>query len=124
VDGFLGHIASERKDALLPPYSYQALIHAEAKNISTAIQFLTDIKKTVRNEPDFPDGVRMYDPVPKAIVRVSGMERAQLVIESDSRKNLQHALTKIDQVLRGVSQGRISVSSRVRWLIERDPILI
>ena len=124
VDGFLGHIASERKDALLPPYSYQALIHAEAKNISTAIQFLTDIKKTVRSESDFPDGVRMYDPVPKTIVRISSMERAQLVVESDSRKNLQHALAQFDQVLRGVSQGRISNGSRVRWLIERDPILI
>ena len=124
VDGFMGHIASERKDALLPPYSYQALIHAEAKNISTAIQFLTDIKKTVRSEADFPDGVRMYDPVPKSIVRVSSMERAQLVVESDSRKNLQHALGQLDQVLRGSSQGRISLGSRVRWLIERDPILI
>jgi primosomal protein N' (replication factor Y) len=124
VDGFLGHIAAERKDALLPPYSYQALIHAEAKNISTAIQFLMDIKKTVRNGPDFPGGVRMYDPVPKTIVRVSSMERAQLVIESDSRKNLQQALTQLDQVMRGFSQGRISVGSRVRWLIERDPILI
>jgi primosomal protein N' (replication factor Y) len=124
VDGFLGHIAAERKDALLPPYSYQALIHAEAKNISTAIQFLTDIKKTVRNEPDFPGGVRIYDPVPKTIVRVSSMERAQLVIESDSRKNLQQALTQVDQVMRGLSQGRISHGSRVRWLIERDPLLI
>jgi primosomal protein N' (replication factor Y) len=124
VDGFLGHIAVERKDALLPPYSYQALIHAEAKNISTAIQFLTDIKKTVRNEPDFPGGVRIYDPVPKTIVRVSSMERAQLVIESDSRKNLQQALAQLDQVLRGLSQGRISHGSRVRWLIERDPLLI
>jgi primosomal protein N' (replication factor Y) (superfamily II helicase) len=124
VDGFLGHIATERKDALLPPYSYQALIHAEAKNISTAIQFLADIKKTARNEPDFPSGVRMYDPVPKTIVRVSSMERAQLVIESDNRKNLQQALTQLDQVMRGLSQGRISVGSRVRWLIERDPLLI
>ena len=124
VDGFLGHIAAERKDALLPPYSYQALIHAEAKNISTAIEFLTDIKKTVRNAPDFPGGVRIYDPVPKTIVRVSSMERAQLVIESDSRKNLQQALTQLDQVLRGLSQGRISHGSRVRWLIERDPLLI
>ena len=120
----MGHIAAERKDALLPPYSYQALIHAEAKNITTAIQFLADIKKIVRNEPDFPSGVRMYDPVPKTMVRVSSMERAQLVIESDSRKNLQHALIQLDQVLRGLSQGRISVGSRVRWLIERDPLLI
>jgi primosomal protein N' (replication factor Y) (superfamily II helicase) len=124
VDGFLGHIGAERKDALLPPYSYQALIHAEAKNISAAIQFLMDVKKTVRNASDFPDGVRMYDPVPKTIVRVSSMERAQLVIESDSRKNLQQALMQLDQVMRRLSQGRISVGSRVRWLIERDPLLI
>jgi primosomal protein N' (replication factor Y) len=82
------------------------------------------MKKTVRSEADFPSGVRMYDPVPKTIVRVSGMERAQLVIESDNRKNLQEALTQLNQALRGVSQGRISVGSRVRWLIERDPLLI
>jgi primosomal protein N' (replication factor Y) len=124
VDGFLGHIAVERKDALLPPYSYQALIHAEAKNISTAIQFLMDIKKIVRSETNFPGGVRMYDPVPKSIVRVSSMERAQFVIESDSRKNLQQALEQLDKALRALSQGRISVGSRVRWLIERDPLLI
>jgi primosomal protein N' (replication factor Y) len=52
------------------------------------------------------------------------MERAQLVIESDSRKNLQQALAQLDQVLRGLSRGRISHGSRVRWLIERDPLLI
>jgi primosomal protein N' (replication factor Y) len=83
-----------------------------------------DIKKIVRSDADFPDGVRMYDPVPKSIVRVNSMERAQLVIESDSRKNLQQALTQLDQVLRRSSQGRISIGSRVRWLIERDPLLI
>lgn len=124
VDGFLGHIAAERKEALLPPFSYQALIHAEAKNIDAAIRFLTDLKKTVRNVSDFPEGIRIYDPVPKAIVRVSGMERAQLVVECDNRKNLQAALMQFDQDLRSRSQGRISIGSRVRWMIERDPILI
>lgn len=124
VDGFLAHIAAERKDAALPPYSYQALIHAEAKSILLALQFLTDIKKIVRSEHQLPEGVRIYDPVPKAIVRVSSMERAQLVIESDSRKNLQQALMQLDQILRSLSQGRISVGGRVRWLIERDPLLI
>jgi primosomal protein N' (replication factor Y) len=124
VDGFLGHIAVERKEALLPPFSYQALIHAEAKNIAVAIQFLTDLKKTVRSEADFPEGIRIYDPVPKAIVRVSGTERAQLVVEGNNRKNLQTALMQFDQVLRSISQGRISIGTRVRWMIERDPILI
>jgi primosomal protein N' (replication factor Y) len=124
VDGFLGHIAAERKEAQLPPFSYQALIHAESKNIAVAIRFLTDLKKTVRSASDFPEGIRIYDPVPKAIVRVSGMERAQLVVEGDNRKNLQTALMQFDQVLRSRSQGRISIGTRVRWMIERDPILI
>jgi primosomal protein N' (replication factor Y) len=124
VDGFLGHIAVERKEALLPPFSYQALIHAEAKNIAVAVRFLAELKKTVRSATDFPEGIRIYDPVPKAIVRVSGMERAQLVVEGDNRKNLQAALMQFDQALRSISQGRISAGTRVRWIIERDPILI
>ncbi len=124
VDGFLGHIAAERKEALLPPFSYQALIHAEAKKIDEAIQFLKDLKKTVRSANDFPEGIRILDPVPKAIVRVSGMERAQLVVEGDNRKNLQTALMQFDQALRSRSQGRISMGTRVRWMIERDPVLI
>ena len=37
VDGFLSHIASEREEAELPPFSYQAMIHAEAKSLDKAI---------------------------------------------------------------------------------------
>jgi primosomal protein N' (replication factor Y) len=57
-------------------------------------------------------------------MRVAGSERAQLVIESVNRKALQETLEIIDQELRQESQGRITKASRVRWLIERDPIAI
>jgi len=57
-------------------------------------------------------------------MRVAGTERAQLLIESDGRKELQEILEFVDQELRDNSQGRISKASRVRWLIERDPIAI
>ena len=46
------------------------------------------------------------------------------MIESESRKLLQETLEMIDQDLRSESQGRISKTSRIRWLIERDPIAI
>jgi primosomal protein N' (replication factor Y) len=46
------------------------------------------------------------------------------LIESVNRKTLQEALEKLDQDLRQDSQGRISKTSRIRWLIERDPIAI
>jgi primosomal protein N' (replication factor Y) len=57
-------------------------------------------------------------------MRVAGTERAQLVIESDDRKQLQAVLEAVDRELRENSQGRISKTSRIRWLIERDPIAL
>jgi primosomal protein N' (replication factor Y) len=58
------------------------------------------------------------------MMRVAGSERAQLLVESDDRKNLQEILEAIDRYLRERSQGRISKEGRIRWLIERDPISI
>jgi primosomal protein N' (replication factor Y) len=124
VDGFLRFTANEREEASLPPYSYQALIHAEAKSLDKAIQFLNELKFKLKARSLIAKELRVYDPVPKPVMRVAGSERAQLVIESINRKALQEILEIIDQELRQVSQGRITKASRVRWLIERDPIAI
>jgi len=124
VDGFLSHISSERQEAGLPPFSYQALVHAEARSLDKAIQFLGVLKGHLKSEALISRGLRVYDPVPKAVMRVAGIERAQLLIEAESRKQLQEVLEAVDQHLRKNSQGRISKNTRVRWLIERDPIAI
>jgi len=124
VDGFLSHITSERQEAGLPPFSYQALVHAEAKSLDKAIQLLSALKAQLKSQGLISKGLRVYDPVPKAVMRVAGTERAQLLIESDSRKQLQEVLEAADRGLRENSQGRISKTARVRWLIERDPIAI
>ena len=124
VDGFLAFTASEREEAKLPPYSYQALIHAEGKSLEKAIQFLNELKARMRSKGMITKELKIYDPVPKPVMRVAGSERAQLLIESSNRKALQEALEMIDQELRQDSQGRISKTSRIRWLVERDPIAI
>ncbi|MBU3605848.1 primosomal protein N' [Polynucleobacter sp. MWH-Creno-3A4] len=124
VDGFLSHIASERDEAKLPPFSYQGLVHAEAKSLDKAIQFLTNLKGRLKARGLIASRLRVYDPVPKSMVRVAGVERAQLVVESDDRRQLQDVLEAIDLDLRDGSQGRISKAERIRWLIERDPISI
>lgn len=124
VDGFLGFTAAEREEAGLPPYSYQALIHAEARNLDKAIGFLNALKDKLKTSKLITKALRVYDPVPKPVMRVAGSERAQLLIEATDRKALQETLEKIDQELRQNSQGRISKTSRIRWLIERDPIAI
>jgi primosomal protein N' (replication factor Y) len=124
VDGFLSHTANERQEARLPPFSHQALVHAEAKSLDKAIQFLGALKGYLKAQGHISSGLRVYDAVPKAVMRVAGTERAQLLIESDGRKQLQEVLEAIDRKLRENSQGRVSKISRVRWLIERDPITI
>ena len=124
IDGFLAFTASEREEAKLPPYSYQALIHAEGKSLDKAIQFLNELKARMRSKGMLTKELKVYDPVPKPVMRVAGSERAQLLIESANRKTLQEALEMIDQDLRQDSTGRISKTSRIRWLVERDPISI
>lgn len=124
VDGFLAFTASEREEAKLPPYSYQALIHAEGKSLDKAIQFLHELKAGMKSRGMITKELKVYDPVPKPVMRIAGSERAQLLIESGSRKALQEALEIIDQELRQDSVGRISKTSRIRWLVERDPIAI
>ena len=124
VDGFLAFTASEREEAKLPPYSYQALIHAEGKSLDKAIQFLSELKAHLKSRGLITKELKVYDPVPKPVMRVAGAERAQLLVESVNRKALQEALEMIDQELRQDSTGRISKTSRIRWLVERDPISI
>ena len=124
VDGFLAFTASEREEAKLPPYSYQALIHAEGKSLDKAIQFLNELKARMKSRGMVTKELKVYDPVPKPVMRVAGSERAQLLIESGNRKALQEALEMIDQELRQDSAGRISKTSRISWLVERDPISI
>jgi primosomal protein N' (replication factor Y) len=124
VDGFLAFTAKEREEAKLPPYSYQALIHAEGKSLDQAIQFLNELKTRIKTKGLITKELKVYDPVPKPVMRVAGAERAQLLIESGNRKLLQETLEIIDQELRQDSTGRISKTSRIRWLVERDPIAI
>jgi primosomal protein N' (replication factor Y) len=100
------------------------LVHAEARSLEKAIQFLGVVKGYLKSEALMSKGLNVYDPVPKAVMRVAGIERAQLLIEAESRKQLQEVLEAVDRHLRENSQGRISKNTRVRWLIERDPISI
>jgi len=92
--------------------------------LDKAIHFLNALKGRLKSQGLIYKGLRVYDPVPKSMMRVAGVERAQLVLESDDRRRLQDVLEAIDRDLRESSQGRISKNEKVRWLIERDPISI
>jgi primosomal protein N' (replication factor Y) (superfamily II helicase) len=124
LPGFMKHLMSLRQEAGLPPFSYQALVHAEAKQRKEVLEWLNHAKQFLQKTAHLQTGITVFDPVPKSIARLGGWERAQLLIESRHRAPLQALLNELEQNLRQQSVGRISKVGKVRWSIERDPLFI
>jgi primosomal protein N' (replication factor Y) len=105
----------EREQAGFPPYSSQAMLRAEAPQIADALAFL----KVARDWPELAAhaAVTLYDPVPMRLARRANLERAQLLIESPSRRALQVFLSAWCQAI-----DSIKAPSRLRWHLEVDPL--
>ena len=63
-----------------------------------------------------PKEVEIFDPVPAQMARLRGMERAYLLIQSGSRKQLQEFLA--------VWRAKLDTLSahKVRWTLDVDPL--
>ena len=109
-DHFASSLLEEREQACLPPYIYQALLRAEAKELETAIEFLQHAANCIEHE-----GITIHDPIPMTMTRVANVDRAQLLIECSSRPGLQAFLTDWMAVLR-------QVKTRAKWSLEVDPV--
>jgi primosomal protein N' (replication factor Y) len=101
----------ERKSAEFPPYSYQALLRADARSMAEAIGFLEMAHALAQAE-----GVFLYDPVPALMPRIANRERAQLLVQSSNRGRLQAFLTRWITALRAQKTGT------VRWSLDVDPL--
>lgn len=101
-----------RKQARMPPFSYQALLRADHKNFANCIEFLAWAKEQAAGLNY--EGIQLCDPVPLAVVRVADTERAQMLIESNNRRQLHHFLDKWLDLLN-------QIKTPVRWFLEVDP---
>lgn len=109
-DRYAGSLLEERRQAALPPYMYQALLRAEAPELATAIAFLEGARDILPS-----DAVTLNDPIPMTMTRVYNVDRAQLLVESNSRPALQAFLKEWVGLLR-------ALKTRVRWSLEVDPL--
>ncbi|RQO37106.1 primosomal protein N' [Herminiimonas sp. KBW02] len=109
-DTFATELLEERQQASFPPFIYQALLRAEAKEIKIALDFLHEAITCV----DYP-GITMNDPIPMTMTRVANVDRAQLLVECTSRPALQAFLKVWIAALR-------EMKTRVRWSLEVDPV--
>lgn len=109
-DRFAGSVLEEREQAGLPPFMYQALLRAEAKELDTALEFLKQASECVEHP-----GITINDPIPMTMTRVANVDRAQLLLESPSRPALQAFLKVWLAELR-------AMKTRAKWGLEVDPV--
>jgi primosomal protein N' (replication factor Y) len=110
---FARSLLAERKQAGFPPFVYQALLRAEAPKLDTALAVLARAAQLGR---ELSRQVIIYDPVPAGMVRLAGRERAQLLVQADSRARLQNFLSAWHEKLAA------ETSSRARWSLDVDPL--
>lgn len=109
-DRFAALLLQERQQAGLPPFIYQALLRAEAKELQVALDFLKQATECLEHE-----GIIINDPIPMTMTRVANQDRAQLLVESASRPRLQVFLKEWLPALK-------SLKTRARWTLEVDPV--
>ena len=120
--GFAEQQLTERRQAGLPPFSFQALLRAEARSQEAAHAFLNAAKLSGEAWLQAQSmAVTVYPAVPMSLQRVADVERSQMLVESHSRKALQTFLNHWQNELQGF---RVQHKSVIRWAIDVDPLVI
>lgn len=117
---FAAQQLEERRSAGMPPFSHQALLRAEARQLEAALAWLRHAADAAHDLPGRAH-VTLYAPVPMALTRVAGIERAQLLLESPHRPALQALLAAWMPRLHAL-RGLPDTRGLVRWAIDVDPL--
>ena len=116
----------ERQQAGMPPFSFQALVRAEARTQEAAQAFLNLARQaagTLAQAAILLEHITLYPAVPMGIQRVANIERSQMLIESASRLALQRFLS-VWQALLHSHRSLPECRGLLRWAIDVDPLLI
>lgn len=114
-DVFSDNLLNDRRMACLPPYSYQALLRAEAKNSETVFNFLNKVKLLLLQKKS--NHLEILGPVTAPMERRSGKYHAQLLLQSTRRHHLQNILATLPNSIDALIDFR-----SVRWSLDVDPI--
>ena len=123
---FAGQQLQDRRSAGLPPFSFQALLRADARTQEVAQGFLRAASAAATEQLAHLSGfnlVTLYPAVPMGMQRVANVERAQMLVESPSRKALQTFLAHWHVVLHATRQSPAG-KGLLRWAVDVDPLAI
>ncbi len=123
---FAAQQLADRERAGLPPFSFQALLRAEARTQEVAQGFLVAASTAAGEQLAHLSGfslVTRYPAVPLGMQRVANVERAQMLVESPSRTALQTFLAGWHVVLHATRQSDAG-KGLLRWAVDVDPLAI
>jgi len=107
---------AERKEALLPPFSYQALLRVQATDAEMPKLFLHAVVE-LANEHGKGRHTSILGPVAAPMARRAGLYRYQLLFQSGKRPEL-HAL--LDVLMPKIE--KLKQAKKVRWSLDVDPV--
>ena len=105
---------AERQQAELPPYSYQALLRANAHEQHSPFDFLMTIAGLVKQHANT---TLALGPVAAPMSKRAGQFRYQLLLQHPQRKQLHLLLNWLMPEIEKLKQAR-----KVRWSLDVDPV--
>jgi primosomal protein N' (replication factor Y) len=111
---FADQLLQERRVMQFPPTCFFALLRAEANHFSLVGQFLNQALKIAN---DIKTDVMIYDPIRSQMERLKSMERAQVLLQANTRAALQRLLKEWMPKMRA-----LPIATKVRWSLDIDPL--
>lgn len=105
----------DRRQAELPPFTFMALVRAEASDSREPSEFLRLVASSL--ERDKAGQLLILGPAPAPMERMGGRYRVQLLLQSDKRSTLNTSLSRLCRVVNDLHGAR-----RCRWSIDVDPV--
>lgn len=114
-DAFAAEALAERRKSAWPPYSYLALLRAENVSRDDVFAFLE--KARYQAESLGGGRVRILGPASSPMEKRSGRYRAQVLIQAESRAELQRFVAGWRTAV-----GKLREARRSRWSLDIDPV--
>lgn len=111
-EGCAARLLADRREAHLPPFSFEALLTAQASSLERAQGFLSRV--AAASSSFAASDLRLFDPVPMPLMKLMDVERAQMMVEADTRRDLHAYLQQV--------AARNYAEPGVQWSIEVDPM--
>lgn len=112
-DTWAATLLSEREQAGFPPFVFQVLLRAEGRQEAEVYDFMQQARSAAAG---LAMQVEIYGVVPAALPRRANHMRVQLLVQGDTRKNLQQFLRIWRPMLDAIP------AKKLRWSLDIDPM--